>query len=124
MMAAGKLNERFAFDVSEQVRKPGGVMSDVWVERHNARAELIYSSGSEVVDAARLEGRAIYKLRIRQCAAARQITADWRARDVRRGLPIGVSGDELPGTRYSIGEVDSITDRAWVYIMIESGKVA
>nr|WP_319250501.1 head-tail adaptor protein [uncultured Celeribacter sp.] len=122
MTGAGRLKERFAFDAREQLRGPGGVMSDVWVERHSAQAEVIYSRGSEVIEAARLEGRAVYKVRIRQCAAARAITADWRARDVRRSGSVNSDVDALPGARYAIREVDTITDRDWVYIVIEGGK--
>lgn len=109
---AGDLNEAVAFDEPVQSTGPGGVTSPIWFERHACRAQFIYSRGSEVVEAARLEGRSTYKVRVRQCEAARRITADWRMRDTRRG------------TEYAVIEVDSITDRAWIYIVAQSVKVA
>ena len=112
MVQAGDLHERFAFDQPDTGEGPGGVTGRVWVEKHACRAQVIYARGSEVIEAARLEGRPIYKLRIRQCDAARGITTNGRARDVRHGV------------EYSIREVDNITDRQWIYIVIEGGKAA
>lgn len=106
------LAERFAFDEPVTVETSGGVTRSDWAERLDCRAQVIYARGSEKIEAARLEGRPIYKLRIRQCQAAREITTNWRARDVRRG------------TEYSIREVDAVTDREWVYLVIEGGKAA
>ncbi len=109
-ITSGALTEAVAFDEPEQVAGPGGVVSTVWTERHACRAQFIYSRGSEVVEAARLEGRPIYKVRVRQCVAVRLVTADYRMRDTRRGAV------------YSIREVDSITDRQWVYVVVEGRK--
>lgn len=105
-----KLIEAVAFDMPAGTPGPGGVTSPGWEERHACRAQFIYSRGSEVVEAARLEGRPIFKIRIRSCAAARSVTTDWRMRDTRRG------------TEYAIREVDAITDRRWVYVVVEGGK--
>ncbi|AJY47851.1 hypothetical protein TM49_01575 [Martelella endophytica] len=88
----------------------GGVTTTVFTQRYACRAEFIYSKGSEVVEAARLEGRPIYKLRVRSCSAVRAVTTDWRLRDARRNV------------EYAIIEADSITDRRWTYIVIEGGK--
>lgn len=97
-------------------------MGTVWALRHTDRAEIIYSRGSEIVEAARLEGRAIYKIRIRCCAAAQAISTDWRMRDLHLGPETGPADDPLPGVRYAIREVDAVTDRRWVYIVVEGGK--
>lgn len=104
-----KLRESVAFD--EEVETPDGYggFNRVWTQRHACRAEFIYSRGSEAVDAARLQGRSIYKVRVRQCDAAQAITTDYRMRDVRRG------------GEYQIREVDPVTDRQWVYVVVESG---
>lgn len=91
----------------------GGVTMPVWADRHQARAKLIYQRGSEVVEAARLEGRPIYKVKIRSCAAARAITTDYRMIDLHRA-----------DTAYAVIEVDAITDPMWVFIVIEGGKAA
>lgn len=105
-----RLTEAVAFDVPVQVSGPGGVTSTTWEQRHVCRAQFLYSTGSEVVEAARLEGRPIFKIRVRSCAAARSVTADWQMRDTRRAAV------------YAIREVDGITDPAWVYVVVEGGK--
>lgn len=112
MTDSGKLTEHFAFDYPVETDNPDGKVSTTWEKRHEDLVEVIYSRGSEVIAAARLEGRPIFKLRLRSCAPALLITTDWLARDVRRG------------TKYSIREVDSITDRQWIYIVVEGGKAA
>lgn len=104
------LNESVAFDEPVQTAGQGGVVTTVWTERWTCRAQFIYSRGSEVVEAARLEGRPIYKVRVRSCNAARAITTNWRMRDARRG------------TVYNIREVDGITDRQWCFIVVEGSK--
>lgn len=86
----------------------GGFSTD-WLERHRCRAALIYHNGGEEVEAARLQGRSVYKVRIRSCQAARAITPQYRMRDARRG------------TIYNIREIDAISDRNWIYIVAESG---
>jgi head-tail adaptor len=116
-----QLIERVAFDEPNNAPDGYGGREQGWTEVYSCRAEFIYSRGSEAVDAARLQGKAIYKVRVRSCAAARAVTADYRMRDARRGLPAGVEGDVLPGLRYQIREVDAITDRQWVYIVVEAG---
>ncbi|MCB5411313.1 phage head completion protein [Pseudogemmobacter faecipullorum] len=124
MATAGDLHERFSFDRPDTAELPGGVTKPGWVQAHQCRAQTIYRRGTEVVEASRGEGRAVFKLRIRQCSAARSITPAYRARDLRRGLPAGETGDPLPGTRYNITEVDAISDRQWIFIVIEGGKAA
>lgn len=123
MATAGDLIERFAFDRPDPVTLPSGVTRPGWVQMYQCRAQLIYSRGSEVIEAARREGRAVYKLRIWQCAEARAIQPSWRARDLRRGLPAGEAGDPLRGNRFNITSVDA-SDRRWVFIEIEGGKAA
>lgn len=112
MSAAGRLRERVAFD--EPVQAPTGDGGTVtgWSEppvSHECRAEFIYARGSEAIDAARLTGRSIYKVRIRSSQAARRITSAWRMRDVHRDV------------EYQVREVDAITDRHWIYVVVESG---
>lgn len=96
----------------------GNQVTSGWVAGHVCRAEFIYSRGSEAVDAARLQGRSIFKIRIRQCQAARAITTDWRMVDNRRVTY--ASGVAQSGV-YNIREVDAITDRQWIYIVAEAG---
>jgi head-tail adaptor len=108
-MKRPKLQESVSFDRPSGTPDSFGGKSVAWTEAHACRAEFIYSRGSEAVDAARLQGRSIYKVKIRQCDAAQSVTTDFRMRDVRRGV------------EYQIREVDAVTDRMWVYIVVESG---
>lgn len=87
-------------------------MSTIWVQKYACWAQFVYDRGSEVVEAARLEGRSTFKVRVRQCVVARAVTTDWRMRDTRRG------------TEYALIEVDSITDRAWIYMVVQSGRAS
>lgn len=106
-MRAGKLIESVAFDEPGATPDAFGGVLETWAERFRRRAQLVYQSGNEAVQAARLAGRSIYKMRVRACGQTRMITTDWRARDVRRG------------TVWNIREVDSVTDRFWVHVVIE-----
>ncbi|ETX26565.1 head-tail adaptor protein [Roseivivax isoporae] len=106
------LIERVAFDRPTETQDGYGGTETGWSEApasYETRAQFIYQRGSEAVEAARLTGRSIYKVRIRSSVAAREITAAWRMRDLRRG------------TIYNIREIDTITDRQWVYVTVESG---
>lgn len=118
-MAPGKLTESFAFDAPNGGTDAFGGSAVGWSEQFERRCDVIYQKGSEAVEAARLAGRAVFKVKLRNDSATRQITTDWRARDVRRG---NLSG-EFPGVEYNILEADAITDRAWVYLVVEGPVV-
>lgn len=120
MKAAGSLDERIGVDAPTETTDAFGGVQTTWVEQFQRAAEFMYQSGNEAVQAARLAGRSIYKVRLRSDSGTRTITTDWRIRDTRRGLPSGVAGDTLPGTRWNVREVDAITDRAWVYLTVEA----
>lgn len=119
---AGRLRERVAFDAP----LPGGTnafgeQEFTWSEARTCRAEFIYLRGSEVIEAARLEGRSVFKVRIRALGSALEITSKHRMRTVARGLPEGEGiADDLPGQRYNIQEVDKIADRKWIFLVVES----
>ncbi|GAA6190888.1 head-tail adaptor protein [Phaeobacter sp. NW0010-22] len=104
-----RLRDHVAFDRPAQNPDGSGGAVDGWAEQYTCKAEFIYSRGSETVDAARLQGRSIYKVKIRQSPSARSITSDFRMRDLNRD------------TEYNLREVDAITDKDWVYIVAESG---
>lgn len=109
LAGAAALSESVIFEAEGEVPDGYGGFETDWLERHICRAAMTYHRGGEAVEAARLQGQALYKVRIRSCAAARAITPAYRMRDARRG------------TDYNIREVDAISDRAWVYIVAESG---
>lgn len=103
------LVESVAFDAPTENPDGYGGVEIGWTQVYACRAEFIYSRGSEAVDAARLQGRSIYKIKIRSSAKARAITSAYRMRDVRRSV------------EYQIREIDNITDRGWIYLVVESG---
>jgi len=106
-MIAARLYESVAFDEPTGTADSFGGTSVSWTERHACRAEIFYGKGDESLKAARQAGRKAYKLRIRSCTAARSITEDYRMRDVRRS------------TVWNVTEVDAITERSWIYLVIE-----
>lgn len=110
---AGSLRERVAFDRRVPVDDGyGNTVAGEFEQQFECAAEFRPRGGSEAVIAARLEGRNVFGVYIRQSIAARQITTEWRMRDVRHG------------TVYAIDAVDGVTDRAWVYLTVESGVPA
>lgn len=109
-----------SWDAKVSLPDEAGGFNSGWEHQYSCRAEFIYSRGSEVVDAARLEGRSIFKIRIRQSEAARSIQPDWRMRDLRRGPQEG----DFAGVEYNIREVDAITDRRWIFLVVESGATS
>jgi head-tail adaptor len=110
MTGAGDLDHRVAFDARTAVDDgSGNEVSGPFTERFKRLAAFVYAGGGEAVMAARLEGRGVLKVRVRSCSLTRGISSDWRMRDVRRGTP------------FNIREVDAVTDRDWVYLVVESG---
>lgn len=109
MPSAGQLRHSVAFD-AEQVTPDGyGGEDRTWVEAFACAAEIRYQRGKEAVEAGGLTGTASFKVRVRSSSQTRALTTDHRMRDVRRGVA------------YNIREVDAITDRAWVWLAVESG---
>lgn len=106
-MRPGALTERVAFDEPTGGTDAFGGTIEAWTEHHVCAAQWVYGRGDESVQAAREAGRKAYKIKVRSCAATRALTTDYRMRDVRRS------------TVWNIVEVDAITDRAWIYIVVE-----
>ncbi|MCA0848333.1 phage head completion protein [Salipiger thiooxidans] len=123
-MSAGRLREAVAFDEDTGSIGSLGGRETAWTERHACRGQWIYQRGDEAVQAARLAGRSVHKIKIRSCDASRAITVGYRMRNTRRGLPDGVGTDTLPGSRWNVREVDAITDPMWVYIVVEGEVVS
>ncbi|MEX0302216.1 MAG: head-tail adaptor protein [Leisingera sp.] len=121
-MAIARLRHAVAFDQEVESADDGfGGKTRSWTEIRPCQAAFTYMRGSEAIDAARLQERSVFKVRIRKIGAARDIAPNWRMRTVKVGLPEGQgAGDPLPGTRYNVREVDAISDRKWVYLVVES----
>lgn len=111
MVRAGQLQEAVAFDENTGGDDGFGGKLESWTERHTCRAQWVYGKGDESVKAARDGGRKAYKIKVRSCAAARAIAEAYRMRDTRRS------------EAWNVVEVDAITDRAWVYIVVEGPVV-
>ncbi|GEC52258.1 head-tail adaptor [Bradyrhizobium japonicum] len=82
-MTAGVLRFRLAFDRRADVDDGAGGLEGDFVEQFRLAAELMPKLGGETVLAARLVGQATFVLRVRSSSLSRQVTPDWRARDVR-----------------------------------------
>lgn len=111
-LGTGALYHRVAFDQRAAAADGYGNAEGAFVEQFRRWAAFLYAGGGETVTAARLEGRGVLKVRLRSDSRSRAIAADWRMRDV------------FTGTVYAIRDVDAAADRAWVYLMVESGVAA
>lgn len=110
MIGAGSLDNRIAFDAPTATPNGQGGTISGWEARHECSAGVTYLRGTEPVIAARLVGVQPVVIRIRNCAAAREIASDWRARDVRTGIVYAVTGNPVPSD-----------NRAFLDIMAKSG---
>lgn len=117
-MDTNSLEHSVAFDRREDVEDDYGNTVGDWREQFGRRAAFVYAGGRETVMAARLEGRGILKCRVLSDSSTRAIEQDWRMRDVRS------HADQQKQTTYAIVEVDSVTDRFWVYLVVERGVAA
>jgi hypothetical protein len=118
-MRAGDLTHRVAFDKRPAQADDGyGNTLGPFTEQFQRAAAFVYAGGGETVMAARLEGRGVMKVRVRSDSQTRLIAQDWRIRDVRS------NADAAKQTVYAIKEVDAVTDRFWVYLMVERGVAA
>jgi len=106
-IGAGAMTERVAFDQPSGGTDAFGGTTEAWTETHVCNAQWLYGKGDESVQAAREAGRKGYKLKVRSSTKTRAVNEDYRLRDLRRG------------TAWNIREVDAITDKAWVYIVVE-----
>ncbi len=112
MSGAGDLYHRVAWD------KPGGGSDghggrrSAFVEQFQTRAGFTPLRGSEAVIASRLEGRQPIVVRVRATSQTRQITPDWRMRDVRKE------------TEFAVRSIAETKDRLWLDVMVEEGVAA
>lgn len=101
--------EAVAFDTPTASVDAYGGVEDGWTEQFSARAEFIYQRGREAEQAGHLTGTATFKVKLRSSAASRAVTTEYRMRDTRRSVS------------YNVREVDAVTDRHWVWIVVENG---
>jgi head-tail adaptor len=113
MIGAGDLIYQLQF--SQRIEEDDGFGNTIagWHIEFEARCAVTPAKGSETVVAARLEGHTTINITIRNSANARRITADWQAKDVRRGIVYQIKSPPFP-----------TDDRAYLRMMAMSGVAA
>lgn len=87
MTGAGELRHRIAFE--KRARTDDGAGNEVsgpWQEQFVVSGKLLAKFGGDAVTAARLTGQQPLTITVRQSSDTRQITEDWRAKDVSSGI--------------------------------------
>ena len=106
---AGFVN-RVAFDAEVRTKDEyGGAIIEWTPVTPPLSAEFRYERGREAEQAGAQTGTASFKVRLRSNPTTRALTPAHRMRDVLRGVA------------YNVREVDPISDRAFVWIVAESG---
>ncbi|MFQ6553399.1 head-tail adaptor protein [Aestuariibius insulae] len=109
LMLSGRLTTQVAFDAEVLVPDGYGGQDRSWNEAFRARAQIRYQSGREAVEAGGLTGTASFKVRIRRQDAVDALTTDYRMRDLNEDLV------------FNIREIDRVTDRKFVWLVVENG---
>ncbi|MEM1088698.1 MAG: phage head closure protein [Pseudomonadota bacterium] len=108
-MTAGKLRDWLEFQQRTNETDALGGQSENWVIQFTVAAEVIHLSGDERVEAARIAGRELYKIRVRSETRTQALSTDsWRFRDARRNV------------LFNILSLDAVTDRKWVWLRAET----
>lgn len=107
---SGDLIEAVAFDLLQETPDGRGGYETTWAEQFTDRAEFRYERGKEAVEAGGLTGSATWKVKLRSHDATRALTTDHQMRDVRRQMS------------FQVREVDAISDRMYVWLVVETGK--
>lgn len=106
---AGQLREKVEFQQRNSGADAFGGQFTTWAAQFEAAAEFSHLGGGEGVEAARIAGREVYKVKVRSNAQTRTVTADgWRIHETRL--------DRV----FNIISVDAITDQAWVWLRAEA----
>lgn len=115
--AAGEYRHRVAFDRRQDVNPDApldlGNSQSEFVEQFVVAASVQAKFGGEAVLADRLTGQQTWTVTVRQSTQTRQITTDWRARDVRNGTVWAIR---------SLVDPDDL--RADIEILVQSGVAA
>lgn len=110
-LGAGDLKHRIAFARRPEQADDGfGNVEGEFIEHYVVSAALRPKFGGEQVEAERLSGRQPYTLTVRSSPEMRQVTTDWRARDV--------DTDELFNIR---GIINPDQKKQWLEMLVDSG---
>lgn len=93
------------------------------VKRFETKAAIRYGNGSEIVQAARLEGKQPAFLTIRNFQAAKEITTEWCCCDTRETTFNDETG-ELKGRLYNIRAINLDPSNRQYYRLTLEGGVA
>jgi head-tail adaptor len=108
-VTSGKLDRLFAFDEPVRTGNDAGGSRSGWNELFKAWAEVRYVRGGESAQAGGLSVAATFKIRVRSTANTRALTGAHTMRDPQ---------DE---TRFNIREIDALSDRAYVWLVVQAG---
>lgn len=112
-MHAGLLTERVTLEKRLMANPDapddfGNVVAE-WIEQGTVAAQFVHLRGGESVMAGRLEGRHTQVIRVRASTLTRQVAADWRVKDARRG------------TEFAVRDVTPDPGRAFIDLLCEGG---
>ena len=110
--SAGDLFFRVAFDKRVEIDDGAGNTVGEWQEQFQCRAGYTHLRGGESVMADRLQGQHTQVIFVRRSSASRQVTTDWRVRDVR------------DGKSFNIRDITPTDDRLWLDFLCQSGVAA
>lgn len=111
-MGAGELKELIAFDARSEAETSYGVTIGEWDEQFRVASGFTYLQGGEDVMAQRIQGTQPIVIKVRDSYDTRQITTEWRARDVRRSTVFNIRG------------VKPSKDRGYLDILVLAGVAA
>lgn len=117
-----RLDKRVAFDERETVDDGYGNYEGRFVEKLQCWAAFTYLRGSEVVMAARLEGKQPIVVRVRATSATKAIDHDWQMRDLRNGQWTGTAPNQVwNGPTFAVRSVIPTEDGRFIDITVERG---
>ena len=110
-MRTPRLTERLRFYRRQEIDDGAGNRRGAWVFQFDLWAEMQSRPGSEVFNAARIEGRVPYQVRVRRSSQSMAIATDWMARDA-RGVEYNVQAPQ-----------PDLIERRWVDMVLVAGGV-
>lgn len=108
-MSAAKMDRLMAFDAPVRQDNGAGGTRTGWAEAFKAWAEVIYRRGGETAQGGGESVEAVFKVRLRASASARALSGEHTMRDPQTGA------------RYNIREIDALSDRDHVWLVVEGG---
>lgn len=107
--SSGDLRFRVAFDRRAIVDDGAGNTVGEWQEQFQVLVGYVHLRGGESVMAARLEGQHTQIVFARNSSLTRQVTTDWRIRDLRTA------------ETYNIRDITPTDDRLWLDFLCQKG---